>query len=359
MRYKWIIKDSENSSKLLDGHKEFCNEIFILDHLSGKEPSLFVQNIIAVKIDNLKFFASALLDSNVMSSIHRFIEGNYQNDGLIEFLEFITENKWGLSPYFYYLEAYSKSIIDKKDETQVREYLIKHTKSLLKLYLMDEIFFLKNKKYKETENKEQIFFYLKDKTIDETASERVNNFIMNYSNNIPLLEIEILLIKMIFVNLFELPDGTVKEKLNIFDDFMQSTLGKIFAREYYLAKQYFNSSAGKIFGIHKNSKQEKVLNTIKSTTWDLFLLRFPECSFIHSDGNDGVDIGFIVTQEKSLFKLGKLFKYDEIFIENNIPIPTFLDTEKLYIEKKNDKPSEYISYLHESMLKCLKNYFPN
>lgn len=360
MNYCWIIEESTKSSKLLNNHKEFCNEIFILDHLSGKEPSLFVQNTIPpVKIDNLKFFASALLDSNVMSSIHRFIEGNYQNDGFIEFLEFITVNQWGLSSYFYYLEAYSKGIINKKDETKVKEYLIKHTKSLLKLYLMDEIFFLRNKKYKETVNEKQIFFYLKGKTIDKVASERVDNFIMNYSNNIPLLEIEVLLIKMISVNLFELPDGTVNEKLNIFDDFMQYKLGKIFAREYYLAKQYFNGSAGKIFGIHKNSKQEKVLNTIKSTTWDLFLLRFPEYSFIHSAGDDEVHIGFIVTQEKSLFKLGKLFKYYEILIENNIPTPTFLDTEKLDIEKKNNKPSVSISYLHKSMLKCLKNYFPN
>jgi hypothetical protein len=359
MNYCWIIEESTKSSKLLNNHKEFCNEIFILDHLSGKEPLLFDKNIIAGKKNNLKFCACTLLDSNVMSSIHRFIEGNYQNDGLIEFLEFITKNKWGLTPYFYYMEAYSKGIIDKKDRTQVREYLIKHTKSLLKLYLMDEIFFLKNKKYKETVNEEQIFFYLKGKTIDEVASERVDNFIINYSNNINLLGIEILLIKMIFINLFELPKGTVKEKLDIFDNFMQSQLGKIFAREYYLAKQYFNGSAGKIFGIHNNSKQEKVLNTIKSTTWDLFLLRLPEYSFIHPDGNYEFDIGFIVTQEKSLFKLGKLFKYDKIFIKNNIPIPIFLDSEELNIEKTNDNSNENISYLHESMLKCLKNYFPN
>lgn len=359
MNYCWIIEESTKSSKLLNNHKEFCNKIFILDHLSDKEPLLLDHNILAGKTNNLRLIPHALLDSNVMSAIHGFIEYNCQNDSLIEFIEFITRNKWGLLPNFYYMEAYSKGIINKMDKTQVREYLIKHTKSLLKLYLMDEIFFLKNKEYKETVNEEQIFFYLKGKTIDETASERVDNFIMNYSNNINLLGIEILLIKMIFINLFELPKGTVKEKLDIFDKFMQSQLGKIFAREYYLAKQYFNGSAGKIFGIHNNSKQEKVLNTIKSTTWDLFLLRLPEYSFIHSDGNYEFDIGFIVTQEKSLFKLGKLFKYDKIFIKNNIPIPIFLDSEELNIEKINDNSSENISYLHESMLKCLKNYFPN
>lgn len=78
MNYCWIIEESTKSSKLLNNHKEFCNEIFILDHLSGKEPLLFDKNIIAGKKNNLKFCACTLLDSNVMSSIHRFIEGNYQ-----------------------------------------------------------------------------------------------------------------------------------------------------------------------------------------------------------------------------------------------------------------------------------------
>ncbi|MCQ9121873.1 hypothetical protein BKG95_04915 [Rodentibacter pneumotropicus] len=359
MNFQWIINGSKKKSNLLDNHKIFEENIFILDHLSGKEPFLFNQNLIKKGKNDLYLIPLALLDSNMASAIYEFVEKNKISKGLIEFIEFATKNKWGYSLHFYYMEAYTKNVLTNEYKNKIREYLIKHTEAILKIYLMDEDFFLRERVYIETSRQDQKDFYLNGKTINEVSVDRVDNFITNYTSHINILAIEVLLLKMIFIKLFEeTKNKPLDKKLNEFNEFMQKTLGKIFSREVYLAKKYFTDKAGTIFGIQKNTKYEKVLSTIKSTAWDLFLLRYPEYSFVGDGGNE-FDIGFIVTQEKSLFDLGKLFKYDSIYIQNDIPIPTFVDTENLGIIKINDEQKEDLQLLYDSMLQYLRICFPN
>ncbi|MGX3021293.1 hypothetical protein [Ursidibacter sp. B-7004-1] len=359
MNYQWIINDSKKKSNLLDGHKIFEENIFILDHLSGKEPLLLNQNLIEKGKNDLYFIPLALLDSNMVSAIYNFVERNKISKGLIEFIEFATKNKWGYSLHFYYMEAYTKGVLTNEDKSKIREYLIQNTEAILKIYLMDEDLFLKERIYRETSDQAQKNFYLKRKTINEISAERVDNFITNYTNHTNILAIEILLLKMIFIKLFEeTKNKSLTEKLNVFNEFMQKTLGKMFAREVYLAKKYFTDEAGKIFGIQQNTKYENILKTIKSTAWDLFLLRNPEYSFV-GNGSNEFDIGFIVTQEKSLFSLGTLFEYDYIDIKNEIPIPTFVDTENLRTVKINDEQKEDLQLLYDSMLRYLRICFPN
>ncbi|WP_176552271.1 hypothetical protein, partial [Testudinibacter sp. TR-2022] len=283
-----------------------------------------------------------------------------QKKDFISFLKFITKNRWSVSLNFYYMESYYKNKYT-GNVLSFRKHALEYTESYLKLMLMDEDIFLKTGNYISTNNPEQKEFYSKGRGIKERSREIVDNFTNTYSElNFNLEAIEILLIKMVLINHFEFKNKSTVFKLREFNKFMQEILCIVFARECYLAYKYFNQDSGKFLGVQVNSNYDKAISNIKSTAWDIFLLRIHEFMLRKPDEDNIFDLGYLVTKEKQLFEFGKLFEYNSIAFHNDIPTAIFdfpVEISAIF-QKKDYIPTSYenLSYLLTSMELALKYY---
>ncbi|MGF1836835.1 hypothetical protein [Photobacterium sanguinicancri] len=145
------------------------------------------------------------------------------------------------------------------------------------------------------------------------AEKRVENFIANHSKSelISIVEAtEIALIKMVLIRKSEMTGSSVLEQYNEFIRFLKDDLGIMLAREAHLAIHYFCDNAGRLLGIQSNTPKEKAISIIKSTAWDIYLLRMPEIMF--SESSSEVCISYVSTQEKQLQALARLFSLDRI-----------------------------------------------
>ena len=64
--YTWIINKSPYPSRILKESKIFSENIYLIDHFSGKEPFLLNGN----KSNQFFFAANATLDSNMASELY-------------------------------------------------------------------------------------------------------------------------------------------------------------------------------------------------------------------------------------------------------------------------------------------------
>lgn len=350
----WIINKSPYPSRILKESKIFSENIYLIDHFSGKEPFLLNGN----KSNQFFFAANATLDSNMASELYLFIKTGKASQAFIDFIRYVTEKRWDVSLDFYYLESFYKNNIN-----DFREYAGKYTEAYLDLLLMDEDFFLKENKVRRTKSISQINHYLNGMTLEEKAKSRVQNFIDSQSGKILNIDIiQILIIKMVLIKHFEEPNASKDNKIEKFDIFMQNNFGKIFGREYCLACQYFCNATGKLLGIQRNTSYENAINNIRSTCWDLFLLRIHELFLKGPDENNIFDLIYVVTKEKQLFEFSKLFEYESITFIDNIPIPNFSFSTKESFEYEQIKINDELRYkgdiklLLDSMKKTLEFY---
>ncbi len=254
-------------------------------------------------------FPSALLDSNIVKLIDSFVNKGKCTDGFKEFLYYLTDKQWDFSLMFYYLEHYAKS-----SEDVFKHNAVRRTEALLTLHSMDEGHYLNTSKV--VPDQEAIDHYTTKyghANLREAAESRVNKFISDYSKHslTQLVEAtEIALIKMILIRKSEMPDSTVIEQLTEFERFLTEDLKIVMGRELHLALHYFCDNAGKLLGVQSNTGFDKAASIIKSTAWDLYLLRIPEILFTESP--DELTIAYIATQEKKLQELAKLFTIERI-----------------------------------------------
>ncbi|WP_067218438.1 hypothetical protein [Marinomonas gallaica] len=321
----WEISKSPYKSKFLSETLEFGkdNPVFLLDQFSGKQPALINKEFL--ETGNLKFemFPTALLDSNVLDQLDKFVQKGKTTDGFLDFLIFITQRGWDSSALFYYLEHYSKSDID-----VFKKNAIRRTESLLKIHSMNEPHFLKTGEV--IPNIEAVEHYKKSsdaRSLYEVAEKRVESFIANYNKSslTAMLEAtEIALIKMVLIRKTEMNRSSIIEQYNEFIRFLKVDLGMILAREAHLAIHYFCDNAGRLLGIQSTTSKEKAAAIIRSTAWDIYLLRMPEIMFPASPSE--VCISYVSTQEKQLQALARLFSLERIesFASSNItPIVGF------------------------------------
>ncbi|WP_208910498.1 hypothetical protein [Paracidovorax avenae] len=120
----------------------------------------------------------------------------------------------------------------------------------------------------------------------------------------------IALIKMILIHKCEQPKASPARKHEEFIRFLRKDLGIMLAREAHLALHYFCDRAGKLLGIQSNTSVEKALGTVRSTAWDIFLLRFPEILF--SESPSELCISYVATQEKRLQEFARLFTIERV-----------------------------------------------
>ena len=95
-----------------------------------------------------------------------------------------------------------------------------------------------------------------------------------------------------------------------FVEFLKKDVGAMLAREAHLAIHYFCDNAGKLLGIQPNTTKQRALSIIKSTAWDIYLLRMPEIMF--QENPTQVCVPYVATQEVQLQALANLFSVERI-----------------------------------------------
>lgn len=318
--FYWDISNSPYKSDFLEESMIFgINEpIFLIDQFNGKRPIIINQEFIDKGNISFNMFPSALLDSNVINKIDGLIQHGKKTDGLIEFLKFLSSRQWDSSAMFYYLEHFSKSSVE-----TFRKNAIRRTESLLTLHSMNDEIYVKTGTI--TPNNEAIAHYLlssNSSSLREVAEKRVDDFIISYNKEslTQMIEtIEIALIKMVLIRKYEMKNSSPIEQYNEFIRFLEYDLEIMLAREAHLSLHYFFDKAGRLLVIQSNTPIEKATSIIKSTAWDIFLLRMPEIMF-HNNPEE-ICIAYVSTQEKKLQSLAKLFTIENIAFQNGGMLP--------------------------------------
>ncbi len=308
----WEVKNSLYVSDFLTESKEFGERerIFLIDQFSGKRPAIINQEFLEKKTISFRSSASAMLDSNIVNLIDSFIQKGKKADGLDAFLHFLTNKRWDFSLMFYYFEHYAKS-----SQEVFKQNAIRRTESLLALQSMKKNHYLNSGEV--VPDQETIEYYTNRYgviSLRDVAEARVNNFISDYSKQqlIPLIEAtEISLTKMLLIRKSEMTKSSVIEQYTEFKRFLTDDLQIMMGRELHLSLHYFCDNAGKLLGVQSNTEFDKAVSIIKSTAWDLFLLKMPEI-FLFTESPDDLCLAYIATQEKKLQELARLFSIERI-----------------------------------------------
>jgi regulator of sigma D len=232
----WEIKDSIIESSIINGTKKLglANPVFIVDQFSGRAPMLVNENLLINKEVNYSIDEEALLDSNVVDLIDKFVNKQASTDGLNEFLKFVIEHGWNLNPLFYLLEHFSKSPIDnfKKNATRRLE-------SIIKIFCMDEDHYLSENKFRITDKATQKYLIqCGEPSIQAAAVSWVNEFIDSYKNSwfSTLVEAtEVVLIKMLLIRKVEMINACPSDQMKALESFCRLYMKVVMGRELHFS----------------------------------------------------------------------------------------------------------------------------
>ncbi|WP_155988715.1 hypothetical protein [Thioalkalivibrio sp. ALE17] len=309
--FLWEVQHSPYPSQFLTGTRQFGESLplYLVDQFEGKRPVLLNDEFLSNGEITFGMYPSALLDSNILDAIDKRVSGKGVSDGLEGFLRFVTEKGWDFSPMFYYMEHLAKS-----SQGDFLPNAIRRTEALLRLHSMNEDHFFATGEV--IPNPEAVAHYTSEagaKTLREVAEQRVTSFANDYERQALAGIIEatqIALIKMVLLHKFEQPKASPAKKHEEFIRFLREDLGIMLAREAHLALHYFCDRTGKLLGIQANTSVKKALGTVRSTAWDMFLLRFPEMLFSETPAE--LCIAYVATHEKRLQELARLFTIERI-----------------------------------------------
>ncbi|OEC90080.1 hypothetical protein [Acinetobacter sp. YK3] len=364
------IRNSTTISPFIKEEISFgsANCIYLIDQFCGKIPQIIKNN----KISNLsKAYPRFLLDSNVVDCLDNLVNNGTKTDGSSKFLSFFARNNWPLDYNFYLLEHFSKTNIDDFKSNSTRRI-----SSILTLESMSPEKYLETEEIILDENKVNILFKQHNvKSINELSQKIITEFINNYDPNNyinrTIRSIEVMLIKMLLIRKEEIHSGSLEDQLDAIKKFIMEDMKIVLAKELHLALHYFSDKAGKLHGTQRSTPIETAKRRIRSTAWDMMLLKLPEIYLTPSMPNEEIDLLFIVTEEKKLKELANLYNIERIKFSNNWCNPlisynlsnysnemqtklTSIDEELKKIALSNSKtmPNE----LYESLQKRLESF---
>lgn len=309
--FVWDIKNSPYQSGFIDCSLEFGKEkpVYLIDQYEGKRPALINRKFLNGENLTFPMYPNALLDSNIVDLLDQYVQNKKLTDGLLEFLHFVTTKGWQLDLNFYYFEHYAKSSLKDFIPNAVRR-----TMSLMKIYTMDEKYYLDKGEIKS--DPEKLDYYLTQEnahSLEELSANRVAKFIDKRIKDelVYMIDaIKIALIKMVLIRKFEMCKATPIEQYHELVRFLVDDVGFTLAREIHFSLFYFFDKAGRLLGIQKNTSFDVALSIINSTAWDLYLSRIPE--LILCLDREEITVSYVVTQEKKLKELIELFSIDKI-----------------------------------------------
>jgi hypothetical protein len=113
--------------------------------------------------------------------------------------------------------------------------------------------------------------------------------------------------------------GDFEAKLRKLYEFVYEIFGVLFSRELGVASFYFSGKLDKFIPLQKNANAQDTIKRMKSTAWDMYLLRLPELMLCHEDAP--IPLAMICTGDKGVQAVGKRFLVRRLFTTQGMPFP--------------------------------------
>lgn len=283
--------------------------ISIIDRFGGNNPTVIsYETLMGLQLPHVP---TIILDSNVMSVLNEFVLhperlSLEKTRAVIKLLDYFIHTKVDYSPLFYSLEAFSKN-----RDFDFSDHFIEFSKSILSLHMMDELHFLKKREIRQDK---EIFERYADRLdvhdLDEMARrvyEISTQMLSSYNENLSVFYITLL--KMALVH--KTSNKSLISKMKMLFDFIFSNFGAIFAEEIGIAAYYFAGKLDRLISLQRGARFERTIANFRSTTWDIYLLRYPARLLTQSESP--FQLAKICTCEKELAYIGRKFSIWRVF----------------------------------------------
>ena len=308
-------------------------EAHIIDQYGGKQPYLVDETFVKKGRSLMTFSPILLLDSHIASQLGRLINITVANkcqmkfdEGIAILIPHVLEKKIDTTAIFYYLESYVKSNVD-----MFYTHVIEAAKGIVTFQAVNKDKLLYERKIvlddEIMENYFKRFSTFDLKMVAEREVESVCTFSMINEVKSKVNLFYILLMKMVLIK--KLGQGVILWNVKKFYEFMLEDVGRIFGRELFLSLYYFSNLTGRFINIESNMSFENAKKSLIRSSWDLFLMRFPEI-ILNKDAEGVTTLAYVCTAEKKLQEIGNLFTLDCIIRGKcalpalNITMPMFL-----------------------------------
>jgi hypothetical protein len=302
--------------------------ISIIDEFGGKVPRLISKETIKWNAP-LPLIPTITLDSNVMSVLNDFVLHPERlsvdkTKVIIKLLDYFIHTKVDYNPGFYSLEAFSKN-----KESDISKRFAEFSKSILSLHMMDELHFLKRREVKPDKERFEKYsekFGVGD--IDGMARrdyEVTRQMMSSYDDNLNVFYVTLL--KMALIH--KTSNKDIVSKMRILFEFTFSNFGVLFGEEMGIAAHYFAGKLERLIPLQKGARYDGTISKLRSTTWDVYLLRFPPLML--SQSKPPIPFTKICTGEKELAYIGRKFFIWKLFTSGDEFYPALrIDYSDLY-----------------------------
>jgi hypothetical protein len=113
--------------------------------------------------------------------------------------------------------------------------------------------------------------------------------------------------------------GDFEAKVRKLYEFVYEIFGVLFSRELGVASFYFSGELDKFIPLQKNANAENTIKRMRSTAWDMYLLRLPELMLCHEIAP--IPLAMICTGDKGVQAVGKRFRIRRLFTTQGMPFP--------------------------------------
>ncbi len=290
-------------------------KISVIDLFAGRVPAVISRETLLGNYPPV-LAPTVILDSNVMAYLHQFVtaretQDEKQRKTVIQLLDYLLHTKFDYNPSFYYLESFSKS-------AESSQKIIEYTKSILSLHMMDELYFLQKREMRVNEvtlGKYAEKFGTND--VDEMAKRQCE---ILQKMHVPGTDWKVLYLIILKAALIHRTfRGDFEAKLRKLYEFVYEIFGVLFSRELGVASFYFSGELDKFIPLQKNANAENTIKRMKSTAWDMYLLRLPELMLCHEDAP--IPLAMICTGDKGIQTVGRRFRVRRLFTTQGMPFP--------------------------------------
>jgi len=326
--------------------------ISIIDEFGGKIPRLISMETIRWNAP-LPLIPTITLDSNVMSVLNDFVLHPERlsvdkTKVIIKLLDYFIHTKVDYNPGFYSLEAFSKN-----KESDISKRFAEFSKSILSLHMMDELHFLKRREVKPDKERFEKYsekFGVGD--IDEMARldyEVTKQMMSSYDDNLNVFYV--ILLKMALIH--KTSNTDIVSKMKMLFEFTFGNFGVLFGEEMGIAAHYFSGKLDKLIPLQKGERFEGTISKLRSTTWDVYLLRFPPLMLSQSEAP--IPFTKVCTGEKELAYIGRKFFIWKLFTSGGEFYPALIiDYSDLY-KLHSEVTMEKLLHLHQEFEKTRMN----
>jgi hypothetical protein len=302
------------SPALLGASVHFGDDLFgidIIHQFGGVQPILLNYDALTKEI-SIQFRPTAVMDSNVVNYLHQFVSpktimDSRRRNAIIDFLRFVVARPLDYNPFFYFIEGATKS----REETMLG-YAGAVSESILRLHTMDEKRFLSTGDI--VSDQERLALYAKEygaTTIEEIAP-RYARAMTHLDPHMEVLSglAYAALLKMGLIHQSG-RRGTLAKYYEMLS-FMQDTLDIAMGPERILALGYFAGQYDSFIPLHRGANPDRLLKRLRTSAWDVLLLRLPALLLGMSPLSQEVVLGYVCTSDRALRQVAEVCRIEAV-----------------------------------------------